>query len=307
MDLTVDDLTFSYGPKVILKNVEFRAEKGQIVGILGQNGCGKTTLLRCINTLLRPEKGCVMVDDLESGILDPRSKADVCKGEPVDVRTLSHCELARSMAVVSQSSYVSFPYTAMEAVMMGRYSRSKRSIGGIRSEDTEAVYKALHDTGTLELTERPVNELSGGELRRVLIARALAQEPRILLLDEPTLHLDVNHQFDLMDLVKVLANERELLVILVTHDMMLAARYCDKIILMEKGEIVDAGDTKDILTPDNVKRIFHIEADIEYDERIGGLNVTMIGKARGFSSHRMSSDAGAVLLDDGISDMDALQ
>ena len=121
------------------------------------------------------------------------------------------------------------------------------------------------------------DELSGGERRRVMIARALVQEPRILLLDEPTLHLDINHQFDLMDLISDLAKNKSLLIVLVTHDLILAARYCDRIIAVEHGEIVAMGETGDTLTPDLMRQVFDIDAEISIDPRVG-LNVTILGK-----------------------------
>ena len=112
----------------------------------------------------------------------------------------------------------------------------------------------------------------------MMIARALAQEPKVLLLDEPTLHLDVNHQFDLMELITDLKRESDMIIIMVTHDVMFAARYCDQVIMMEDGRIVAAGDTEDVLTSQSIKEVFDVRAVVEYDERIGGLNVVMIGR-----------------------------
>lgn len=270
MRLNINGISFGYDSSSILKNVEFEARQGSILGIIGQNGCGKTTLLKCIDRMLKPQEGSIMVEDPSDGILDP-SRAGSAE---VDVKDMDNRELARCMAVVSQSAYVSFPFTAFDVVMMGRYAHPGKS----KKEDCDRVYSAMRQAGALEFAKRPVNELSGGELRRVMIARALAQDPGVLLLDEPTLHLDVNHQFDLMDLITELKTESNMIIVMVTHDMMFAARYCDQIIMMEDGEIVAAGETRDVLTAENIKEVFNIRAVVEYDERVGGLNVVMIGK-----------------------------
>lgn len=259
MSLNVNDLRFSYSKKEILKGVSFKAERGEVVGILGQNGCGKTTLLRCINASLTPSSGNIVLD-----------------GE--DVKSLSKKEIARKMAFVTQTTNITFPFTVYETVMMGRYPR----IGSIDTEtdrDINIVYNAMKDTGTLQFADRGINELSGGERRRVLIARALTQEPEVLLLDEPTLHLDINHQFDLMELINKLAKEKKLLILIVTHDIILASRYCDKMILVENGKIHQMGKTADVASPGNFREIFEIDSEISQDDRFG-LNVTLIGRCK---------------------------
>lgn len=259
MSLNVNDLKFSYSKKEILKGISFKADRGEVIGILGQNGCGKTTLLRCINASLTPKSGNVMLD-----------------GE--DVKSLSKKEIARKMAFVTQTTNITFPFTVYETVMMGRYPR----IGftdGETDNDISIVYDAMKDTGTLQFADRCINELSGGERRRVLIARALTQEPEVLLLDEPTLHLDINHQFDLMELINKLAKEKKLLILIVTHDIVLASRYCDKMILVENGRIHQMGKTADVASPGNFREIFEIDSEISQDDRFG-LNVTLIGRCK---------------------------
>lgn len=259
MSLNVNDLRFSYSKKEILKGISFKAERGEVVGILGQNGCGKTTLLRCINASLIPGGGNVMLDE-------------------EDVKSLSKKEIAKKMAFVTQTTNITFPFTVYETVMMGRYPR----IGSIDAEsdnDINIVYNAMKDTGILQFADRSINELSGGERRRVLIARALTQEPEVLLLDEPTLHLDINHQFDLMELINKLAKEKKLLILIVTHDIILASRYCDKMILVENGKIYQMGKTADVASPGNFREIFEIDSEISQDDRFG-LNVTLIGRCK---------------------------
>lgn len=257
MHLKINDIEFAYASREVLKGITFDAGAGEVLGILGHNGCGKTTLLKCINTSLKPKGGCVNVNEQ-------------------DVITMSKKEIAKRMAFVTQSTNFTFPFTVYETVMMGRYSRMD-SLGQETERDIEIVYEAMAETGTLQFMDRDIDELSGGERRRVMIARALVQEPDILLLDEPTLHLDIHHQFDLMDLITRLAQEKSLLVVFVTHDIVFAARYCDRLILMEKGEIVAAGSAEDTITPENLREFFGIEAEITTDDRFG-LNVLMLGK-----------------------------
>ncbi|MDR0523903.1 MAG: ABC transporter ATP-binding protein [Candidatus Methanoplasma sp.] len=260
MILDVGGVSFSYRSKEVLREVEFKAESGEVLGILGHNGCGKTTLLKCINAALSPCGGCVEVD-----------------GDPVG--EMSKREIAKKMAVVMQTTSVTFPFTVYETVMMGRYSRIE-ALGGEGEEDAKAVYRAMAETETVRFADRYIDELSGGERRRVMIARALAQEPGALLLDEPTLHLDINHQFDLMELIRRLAAERGMLVVLVTHDIVLAARYCDRAIMMREGEIAAAGPVGEIVNAENLREIFQIEADVAHDERFG-IGVTIVGRAGG--------------------------
>jgi len=271
MKLIVNDVNFSYSSKKNLEDISFTASKGRLLGIIGQNGCGKTTLLKCIDRMLKPSQGSILIEEPDVSIFN-KNRTDVDMSQ-VNIADLKRKELGRAIGVVSQSSYVSFPFTGYDAVMMGRYSR----ISGNAKKDREAVLSAMKRAGAIEFAERSVNELSGGELRRVMIARALAQEPSVLLLDEPTLHLDVNHQFDLMNLVTVLKKNFNMIVIMVTHDLMFASRFCDDILLMEKGKIVAAGKTEDVLTRENINSIFGIDAIVEYDERVQGYNVVMIG------------------------------
>ena len=137
----------------------------------------------------------------------------------------------------------------------------------------------MEETGVTKFKDKSIDELSGGERQRVLIARALAQEPSILLLDEPTLHLDINHQFSLMDLVKRLSREKNMLVVFVTHDISLAARYCDRVIIMEHGKIYAAGSAKETITSKNLKEVFGINTKVYYEELIDGLNIIVIGNS----------------------------
>ena len=263
MDLKVDDVSFSYPKRDVLKEVSFDVRPGEIIGILGQNGCGKTTLLKCINSSLKTTGGVVTIDGR-------------------DVDSLTRKEIARAMGFVMQTTNTTFPFTVFETVLMGRYSRSD-ALSSNSEEDLKIVYDAMKETGILPFTDRDIDELSGGERRRVMIARALVQEPEVLLLDEPTLHLDINHQFDLMDLITRHSRDKNLMIVIVTHDIMLAARYCDRILAVQNGIIVSQGTPKEVITEDNMRKFFSIETEIKEDPRIG-LNVTILGKYNGKAS-----------------------
>jgi len=255
MDLIVNDVHYSYGQKEAVKGVSFEASRGEVVGILGQNGCGKTTLLKCINGSNNPTSGNVVLD-----------------GE--DTSSMSKKAIARKMAFVTQTNNITFPFTVFETVMMGRYAHQS-FISEESDHDVDVVTQSMIDAGILDFKDRRINELSGGERRRVFIAQALAQEPEILLLDEPTLHLDINHQFGLLVLVRRLSREKNILILIVTHDIILASRYCDKIIFMENGVMKDIGPTDVVATVENYRRIFKIVTEISQDPRFG-LDVTLV-------------------------------
>lgn len=257
MRLRVQGIEFAYNSVPVLREVAFEAREGEIIGVLGPNGSGKTTLLRCMNRALSPSKGTVLVEEKEIG-------------------SLSRREIASEMAVVPQNCIITFPFTALEIVMMGRnpsLDRFKRET----KADLEIVKGAMEATGVKSLAGRTMNQLSGGERQRVIIARALAQQPKIMLLDEPTLHLDVNHQMEIMELVKELARREKLTVIMVSHDLNLAARYCDKLILLDEGNVLSAGAVPDVLTQDNVERVFKIRSVVQYDARINAYSLTVLG------------------------------
>ncbi len=267
--LELEGVKFAYPSREILHGITFKAGSGEILGIIGQNGCGKTTLLKCINATLKTSAGKITVDG-------------------TDVSVLSKREIAKRMGFVMQTASTTFPFTVYETVLMGRYAR-KGLMESDSEEDERAVYQAMRDTGIVKFADRDIDELSGGERRRVMIARALVQEPDILLLDEPTLHLDINHQFDLMDLITRLAREKDMLVVLVTHDIILAARYCSRVIAVIHGRIGAAGSVEEVFTEDNMRDLFDIETEISEDARVGR-NITIIGKYHGDDSNFEEED-----------------
>jgi len=241
--LTVDGVDCYYGSVKVLENVRFSAKERDFIGILGPNGSGKTTLLRSIARTLKPHKGVIFLDD-------------------VDIYALKSVEVAKEMAVVPQETIIAFNFTALDIVLMGRNPHLSRF--QMESEKDIAIAReAMGVTNTWHLAERLINELSGGERQRVIIARALAQEPRVLLLDEPTVHLDINNQLEIMVLLKELCIRKGLIVLAVFHDFNLAARYCDSAILLKDGKIVSAGNLDAVLTSENIRSVFQVDAMVK--------------------------------------------
>jgi iron complex transport system ATP-binding protein len=258
LNLTIDGVDCSYGSVDILKDVSFSVESGQFLGILGPNGSGKTTLLKSISRVLKPKKGTILIGD-----------KDIYKMKTIDV--------AKKMAVVPQTTPVSFDFTALEVVLMGRNPHMARfKMEG--TSDMEIAKNAMKLTRTWEFADRPITELSGGERQRVIIARALTQEPQILLLDEPTTHLDISNQLEIMDLIKRLCETQNMLIVAVFHDFNLAARYCDSIILLKDGKIVAAGKADDTLTSDNIKKVFSVDTIVKKHPITGQLHMIPISR-----------------------------
>ncbi|MCD6510766.1 MAG: ABC transporter ATP-binding protein [Thermoprotei archaeon] len=242
MILRVAGVCFRYGSLPVLKDVTFEVNKGEVVCILGPNGSGKTTLLRCINRLLRPYKGSVLVNER-------------------DVISLKRGEIAKIFGYVPQIEENRFPLTVFEAVMLGR----KPHMGWRPSKrDFKAVSDILRDLDLEGLAMRKVSELSGGEWRKVIMARALAQEPEVLLLDEPTNHLDLKHQVEVLSLVRTLAKKKGLCVIMAMHDINLALRFSDKVIVISEGRIVFSGKVSE-LSPSIVERVYGIKVEVLHD------------------------------------------
>ena len=240
MQLTVDGIECRYGSFKVLEDVSLSVEEGDFVGILGPNGSGKTTLLKSISRTLKPYRGTILLD---------RS----------DVYSLESVEVARKMAVVPQDSNIGFNFAALDVVLMGRNPHMKR-FQMESAKDMAIARKVMSLTNTWQFAERPINELSGGEKQRVIIARALAQEPKVLLLDEPLTHLDIINQLEIMDIVKERCDKEGLIVLSVFHDLNLAARYCSSAVLLKTGKIFAAGELSDVLTSENIKSVFRVDA-----------------------------------------------
>lgn len=240
--LSVEDLRVSYGKIPALRGVTLHADRGEFVGIIGPNGSGKSTLLRTIARELRPEGGRV--------VLDGR-----------DVASFQARAFARRVAVVPQSTAIAFDFAVLEVVLLGRTPHLGRlEIEG--ADDYQIAEQALSATDTAHLRARPATALSGGELQRVMVAKALAQEPELLLLDEPTAHLDINHQLHIMDLVRGLNAERAMTVVSVHHDLNLAAQYCERLVVLKDGLVFAEGRPEDVITPKAVREAYGAEVEV---------------------------------------------
>jgi len=236
--LEVSGVNFYYGAKRALENVTFTVKESEFFGVIGPNGSGKTTLLRCISGIFKPQSGVVRFNGS-------------------NMQNLSKREIAKNIAMVPQSSAINFAFTALEIVMMGRNPHVSRfRMEGQR--DCKLAENAMKLTNTEHLASRLINTLSGGEQQRVIIARALAQEPKLMLLDEPTVHLDISHQLGIMELIRKLNKNNGITIIAVFHDLNLAAQYCDRLMLMDDGKIASIGNTHQVLTSENIRKTYHV-------------------------------------------------
>ncbi len=256
--LWADNVSFRYaaGAPLVVDGVTVRLTDGALAGILGPNGSGKTTLLRLLSGTHRPTAGRVLLGD-----------------RPLD--QLTRREAARQIAVVPQETELAFEYTALEIVLMGRHPHlGIFTVEG--PEDLRIAHEAMAATGTSHLVDRPFHELSGGEKQRVVIAAALAQSASLLLLDEPTASLDLGYQLEISSLLTRLNQERGVTMAISTHDLNLAASICRELILMRDGTVIAAGPASDVLTPDHIKRLYDVEADVQVHGETGRMTVVPV-------------------------------
>ena len=259
-DLRVEDLSAGYGETEILHGLDLTIPSGRITVIVGANACGKSTLLRAMSRLLTPRRGQVL--------LDGRS-----------IHRTPTRELARRLGLLPQSPIAPEGITVDDLVRRGRHPHSKL-FSRWTVADEEAVAQALTATRTLDLAERPVDELSGGQRQRVWIAMALAQQTGILLLDEPTTFLDINHQVEILDLLTDLNRARGTTVVMVLHDLNLGARYADHLIALADGRVHVAGQPQQVLTEDMVRAGFGLDSRIMADPVSGRPIMLPIGRHR---------------------------
>jgi iron complex transport system ATP-binding protein len=243
--IQASQLNLGYNRQTIVKEFNLAIPSKTIVGLVGPNGSGKTTILRSLAGLLKPRAGVVLVQGESLAQLDSRKRA-------------------RQIAWVPQRESLVWSLSVEEAIQLGRAPHRGWFLPYTK-QDHRMVDWAINLTELNDLKDRPVDQLSGGEFQRVLIARALAQEPEILLLDEPTTNLDIHHQIQLLDLIKRLAIKKELTVILAIHDLNLAVRYCDQLILLDDGQQKGVGKPEKVLSEDNLQTVFGIEAKLYQD------------------------------------------
>ena len=238
MKLKLKDVEFSYASTPILENICMELAPAEVLGIVGPNGAGKSTLLRCIDKILKPQRGSILLDGR-------------------DINEMRLMELAKRMGYVPQSTSQIFPATVFDTVLMGR----RPHLGWRSSEkDEEKVLDVLQMLNIESLAMRDINELSGGQQQKVFIARALVQEPDVLLLDEPTSNLDIRHQLEVMEIITSIVREKKISAIMAIHDLNLASRYADRIVMLNGGTIIDAGNPSSVLTPENIKQVYGVEA-----------------------------------------------
>ena len=250
--VVVEELSCELAGRKVLSDIGFSVAEGAILGILGPNGSGKTTLLRCLAGLQAPSAGRIRIDGADPGTLRP-------------------AELARRLALQAQDSAAALGFTVRDVVGMGRlvHRRSVFSSSGV--EDRAIVEDAMARLELEALAERPIEQLSGGERQRVMIARALAQRPRILLLDEPTNHLDIQHRFAVLDLVRSLG----ITVVMTLHDIELAARWCDRLLLLKDGRLQADAVPEEALTAERLTAVYRVAAAVERRPCDGRLRIDL--------------------------------
>ena len=256
MDL--QSVSFRYREDWVIRNLSFRVERGEFIGIVGPNGSGKSTLLKLLYRLISPQRGKILIDGIDLG-------------------AISRSEIAKKMAVVAQETQLLFPFRVIEVVLMGR----SPYLGHLMFEsqkDLDIAKKVMAWTEVLPFADRLIDELSGGERKRVLIARALAQEPEILLLDEPTTSLDIHHQIDFLDLIHSLNRERRLTIVMASHDMNLASEFCDRILLLQGGRIHSVGSPQEVITKESIQEVYGCKVWVDKNPVSGMPRITLLKK-----------------------------
>jgi iron complex transport system ATP-binding protein len=254
--LEAHKITVNYGALEVVSEVSLRAEAGQLIAIIGPNGAGKSTLLRALNHSVEVTRGEVLLDD-----------------KPLE--SYARRAIARRIAVVAQEADLRFPVTVMEFVLGGRYAWA--SAWGWESEqDVEIAHRILRETELGDFATRLMNELSGGERQRAVVARALATEAKIFLLDEPTANLDLAHQATMLRLVRSRCDEQQSAAIVVTHDVNLAAEFADRVMLLKEGREIAVGPPQSVFTPELLRSVFDLEVLVDAHPISGAPRITPV-------------------------------
>lgn len=255
LNLRLNKVSLGYGKRTVLHSISLEARPGEVLGIIGPNGSGKSTLIRGMTKIIQPTSGQIFLDGK-------------------DIAKMSRQDLACLIAVVPQNPVLPELFTAFEVVLMGRTPH----LGLLRYEgenDLRIVQEAMKATHTLVLAQRRVGELSGGERQRLTIARALAQEPKIILMDEPTANLDINYQMETLDLIRQLCRARGLIVVTAMHDLNLAAQYCDRVVMLSNGRIYCQGPPQTVINSQTIKAVYGAEVYV-YPHPVNSLPTALI-------------------------------
>ena len=254
--LSLKKVGFRYDSLWAIRDLDLGVKPGELLAVLGPNGSGKSTLLKVVDGILTPQEGEVLLKD-----------------RPVSRYTRS--DLAKEVAMVAQETHFYFSFSALEVVLMGRFPR----LGRFQFEskrDMEAASRALKATHCLHLAERPIHELSGGEKQRVLLARALAQEPTVILLDEPTSFLDLRYKKEIFDLISSLTHERGLSVMVVSHDIDLASQYSDQMVMLKDGRVYPTGAPDKVITASNIQAVYECPVIVDKNPVLGSPRVSLV-------------------------------
>ncbi len=254
--IDVREISFRYTDRWVIQDLSFHVEEGEFWGIIGPNGSGKTTLLKMLYGLFNPQRGKVFID-----------------GE--ELRRMQRSDIAKKIAVVPQDHQIDFPFTSLEVVLMGR----SPYLGRLQFEtrhDFEIAQRAMDLTETLPFARRPINQLSGGERQRVFIARAVAQEPEVMLFDEPTSNLDINHQVEFYELISRLNSENNLTILTVSHDINLASEYCRKILLLKEGRIFKMGSPREVIAEGHISHVYGSRVLVDENPVTGSPRITLL-------------------------------
>lgn len=258
--LKLEHVSFSYPGRRVLQEINLNIDPRSFLALIGPNGSGKTTLLRLMSKILEPQQGIILLDGQPLSQLSPRA-------------------LARRVAVISSEQYFDFPFPVREVVAMGRFPHLNR-LQRMSAKDWDIVSQALRLTSADDMEDRPISQISSGEKQRVLIARAIAQQPSLLMLDEPNAHLDINHQIAIFNLLRVLNREHGLTIVVVLHDLTVAAAFCETICLLHDGRVARVGKPKEVITADLIRNTYGAEVQI-VSSPVGGFPQVVFGPKMG--------------------------
>ena len=247
--ISLKQISFSYRTQVVLQDITLEIPRQSLLALIGPNGGGKTTLLRVMSKALKPQHGTVSLD-----------------GRPLESHSARG--LAQKLAVISSEQHFEFPFSVTDVVAMGRFPHLNR-LERMSDRDWKIVHEAMEKTSVLDFRNRSISQLSSGEKQRVLIARAIAQQPSILMLDEPNAHLDINHQIAVFNLLQTLNRQHQMTVIVVLHDLSAAAAFCETMVLLHRGQVVHTGTPREVITAELIQQTYGAEVTV-FPSPVGG-------------------------------------